>query len=814
MTKSLHFQIRGTVQGVGFRPWIYRLARQSNLKGFVQNTSQGVCMEIEGPASEVENFVQQVRTNPPAHCVMTQCLITDILPQSFHQFRILPSQDENQHEALVLPDIASCPDCIKEIFDKHDRRYLYPFTNCTHCGPRYSIIEGLPYDRLNTSMKKFKMCRKCQDEYDDPLNRRFHAQPNACPVCGPKIALWDDQGDMIATNLETLPATVGLIKRGMIVAVKALGGFYLMADALNADAVALLRERKARPHKPLALMMPSLRMVRQYCQVSSLEGKLLQSPQAPIVLLRKAQSFLVLMPDTHSCSSFPRKRESMEGLKVTEQVAPQNPYLGCMLPSMPLLHILLRMLNRPLVATSGNLSEEPLCIDNAEALDRLKGIADFFLVHDRPIVRHVDDSIVQVVCEGPCLLRRARGFAPLPIEIGKNCDGILATGAHQKNTVALGLGTSVIVSQHIGDLNNKISCQTFEETIGSLKSIYDAPVTKLVCDAHPDYASSRYAHQSGPEVLTVQHHHAHVASCMAERGIAHEVLGVCWDGTGYGHDGTVWGGEFLITDGLDYHRIAHLNLFPLPGGEQAVKEPRRSALGLLFGLCDGNWQEFKDLPCVKAFDPHELIIIQRMIKQNINTPMTSSMGRLFDGIASIIGLCHQSSFEGQAAMALEFQASENFASSPYSYKIVPCHSQMIKICHSRACPQASVGESGNPLNQNNEVWGIDWFGIIQDIIEDLRAGRDATVISTRFHQTLIEIIIDVARQAGQSDIVLTGGCFQNKWLLEGAVKRLKQEGFNPYWHKQIPTNDGGISLGQMFVAARRLENVSGNTWKN
>ena len=776
MTKSLHFQIRGTVQGVGFRPWIYRLARQLDLKGFVRNTSQGVCMEIEGPANRVENFVQQVRTNPPAHCVMTQCLITDILPQSFHQFQILSSQDKNQHEALVLPDIATCPDCIKEIFDKHDRRYLYPFTNCTHCGPRYSIIESLPYDRINTSMKKFKMCKKCQNEYDDPSDRRFHAQPNACPDCGPKIALWDGQGEEIATSSETLPATAELIKRGAIVAVKALGGFYLMADALNDEAVALLRQRKVRPHKPLALMMPSLEMTARYCQMSPLESELLQSSQAPIVLLGKAQG----------------------GLKVSGQVAPENPYLGCMLPSMPLLHILLRMLNRPLVATSGNLSEEPICIDNAEALDRLKGIADFFLVHDRPIVRHVDDSISQVVCHGPSLLRRARGFAPLPIDIGMDCDGILATGAHQKNTVALGLGNSVVISQHIGDLDSAISSLTFEKTISSLKSIYDAPITSVVCDSHPNYASSRYAHSLKDDVLKVQHHHAHVASCMAERGITKEVLGISWDGTGYGPDGAIWGGEFLITDGLDYRRFAHLNLFPLPGGESAIKEPRRSALGLLFKLCDGNWQEYKDLPCVKAFTSQELLIIHRMIKQKINSPLTSSMGRLFDGIASIIGLCHQASFEGQAAMLLEFQASESLALAPYCYKIVP-------------------------LNQDNEAWGIDWSGIVLGAIEDFRAGRDAKVISIRFHQTLIEIIIDVARRAGQSDIVLTGGCFQNKWLLEGAVNRLKKEGFNPHWQAQVPANDGGISLGQMFVAASHrikccgagsLENVSGNTWKD
>lgn len=766
MIKSIRCIIRGTVQGVGFRPWIYRLARQHHLNGFVRNTAQGACIEIEGRQRDLENFLHLIRTPAPAHCVITQCLVTDILPQGFHQFQILSSLDYNQHEALVLPDIASCPSCLKEVFDPHDRRYLYPFTNCTHCGPRYSIIEALPYDRLNTSMKKFVMCEKCQKEYDDPMDRRFHAQPNACPVCGPGVVLLDSRGNTIAGALEAILKTVELIKQGRIVGVKALGGFHLVADALNEDAVLLLRQRKARPHKPLALMMPSLQMTAQYCQISSLEAEFLQSSQAPIVLLRKAP----------------------EALKVSEQVAPENPYLGCMLPSMPLQHILLRMLEVPIVATSGNLSEEPICIDNTESLARLKGIADFFLVHDRPIVRHVDDSIMQVVCNGPYLLRRARGFAPQPIDIGKNCDGMLSTGAHQKNTVALGLGESVIVSQHIGDLDTQISYLAFEETIRSLKSIYDAPVIRVVCDAHPDYASSRFARSLGLEVTEVQHHHAHVASCMAEWGIKSQVLGVCWDGTGYGHDGTVWGGEFLLTDGLDCHRFAHLNLFPLPGGEQAVREPRRCALGLLFGLCDGDWQEYQDLSCVRAFTSEELLVIQQMIKQKINSPLTSSMGRLFDGIASMIGLCHQSSFEGQAAMTLEYQALENLALTPYCYKIVPS-------------------------NCKDETWGIDWSGIVYGVIEDIRARRDVKAVSTRFHQTLIEIIIDVARQAGQSNIVLTGGCFQNKWLTQQAVSRLKQDGFTPYWHKQIPTNDAGISLGQMLVAARRKD-VSGNTGKN
>ncbi|MBF0503682.1 MAG: carbamoyltransferase HypF [Candidatus Omnitrophica bacterium] len=767
MIRSIRCLVRGTVQGVGFRPWIYRLAAQFNLKGFVRNTSDGACIEIEGASKDVEDFLQKVHGEPPLHCAISQCLLTDIQPQGFHQFQILSSLDRNQHEALILPDMASCSLCLKEVFDPNDRRYLYPFTNCTHCGPRYSIIEALPYDRINTSMKKFIMCEQCQTEYDDPLNRRFHAQPNACPVCGPKVALLDALGGSIDIAHMAVLKTVEMIKQGRIVAVKALGGFYLMADALNEDAVSLLRQRKSRPHKPFALMMPSLDLTAKYCYLDPLEAELIQSAQAPIVLLRKAP----------------------EGLKVAESVAPQNPYLGCMLPSMPLLHIFMKTMEGPVVATSGNLSDEPICIDNVECLERLKGIADFFLVHDRSIIRHVDDSIMQVMCNEPSLLRRARGFAPLPVDIGISCDGILTTGAHQKNTVALGLGASAVVSQHIGDLDAQVSYITFEETVRSLKSIYDAPLTDVVCDAHPDYISTRFAHSLKVKVTQVQHHHAHVASSMAEWGLNQDVLGVCWDGTGYGLDGTIWGGECLLTDGLDYRRFAHLNLFALPGGEQAVKEPRRSALGLLHVFCNGNWQEYKDLPCVKAFSLEELTVIQRMITQKINSPQTSSMGRLFDGIASMVGLCHQTSFEGQAAMALEYQVIENLVLAPYCYKIIPSH-------------------------QMNGALGIDWSGIIQGVIEDFRAKRDIRMISTRFHQTLIEIIVDLACQAGQIPVILTGGCFQNKWLTQKAVDRLKEEGFKPYWHKQIPANDGGISLGQMFVMAKRRENVSGRTGKN
>ncbi|MDE2027606.1 MAG: carbamoyltransferase HypF [Candidatus Omnitrophica bacterium] len=760
MKKSLSLRIRGTVQGVGFRPWIYRLANQLHLKGFVRNTSQGAAIQVEGSKEEVDKFVHKIRTEPPKNCVITQCQQNDCLPQGFQQFQILASQRTEANEALVLPDIAACPECLREIFDPNDRRFLYPFTNCTHCGPRYSIIEALPYDRKNTSMKKFGMCPECRQEYGDPSDRRFHAQPNACPVCGPRLSLWDDRGRAVATAAESLPVASDLIKRGLIMAVKALGGFYLMADAANDDVLAELRRRKARPSKPLAVMMPDLSMISQYCLVSHEEALQLKSPQAPIVLLRTKN----------------------KGLKVSGLVAPENPYLGCMLPAMPLMHILSRMTNRPVVATSGNLSEEPICIDNSEALVRLSGIADFFLIHDRPIVRHVDDSIAQIVDNKPMLLRRARGWAPLPVAIRKDCDGILAVGGHQKNSIALGVGDNAVISQHIGDLDNSVSSQAFERTIAGLKSIYDAPIKMVVCDKHPDYTSSQWAHDfkkgtasfSEASLLEIQHHHAHVASVMAEQGIPGQVLGICWDGSGYGDDSTIWGGEFLLTEGVDYQRFGHLCTFALPGGESAVREPRRSALGLLFQLCGGHWEEYKDLPSVLAFKEKELAIIQQMIKKGINTPKTSSMGRLFDGVASLAGLCQQASFEGQAAMALEFQATQEEVNT-YAFQLL----------------KSSPG------------WLVDWSGIIKGVIADIREDKSPALISTRFHQTLVEIIVDIARAAGLPDTVLSGGCFQNRWLLEHAVRRLRQEGFQPHWPIQAPVNDGGISLGQIFIAAGR-----------
>ncbi|MBF0512025.1 MAG: carbamoyltransferase HypF, partial [Candidatus Omnitrophica bacterium] len=448
--------------------------------------------------------------------------------------------------------------------------------------------------------------------------------------------------------------------------------------------------------------------------------------------------------------------------------------------------ILMKKLGEPVIATSGNLSEEPVCIDNTDALNRLKQLADFFLVHDRPVVRQVDDSIVQVIGEDVSIIRRSRGYAPLPVDIGLDTNKIIAVGAHLKNAFAIGLEDGVVVSQHIGDLDNEISRKVFEREIASLESIYDSPKKQIICDKHPDYASSQYAHTRNMEVLEVQHHHAHIASCMAEHHITDDVLGVCFDGTGFGDDGTIWGGEFLKIKEGQYTRFAHLRTFALAGGEIAIKEPRRAALGVLYELGQGQWAGFSDLPCIKEFSVSELAVLKKMIEQKINTPLTSSMGRFFDAVSSIIGLCHQNSFEGQAAMCLEFEARPYLDLPPYCYRIV----------------------------SEQEGLVIDWLPMLEGIIKDFRDPQTLSTVSTRFHRTLVEIIVEVARLSSQSKIVFSGGCFQNKFLIERAIERLGQEGFCPYWHKQVATNDGGIALGQISIAARRMKNVSCDSRQN
>jgi len=753
----MHMSIRGAVQGVGFRPFIYRLASDLGLHGWVLNSPQGVFVEVEGAQDLLHEFLLRTTSEKPPHAFVQSLEYSLLDPVGFARFEIRASEETGEKTALVLPDIATCPDCLADFTDPSNRRYLYPFTNCTNCGPRYSIIRSLPYDRANTTMEKFTMCPACRAEYDNPLDRRFHAQPNACPVCGPQIELWDSSGVVLAARHEALLRAAYAIRTGKVVAVKGLGGFHLVVDARNDAAIKTLRQRKHREEKPFALMFPTLEMIRSVCAVSLLEARLLQSSESPIVLLRR-------LPGPGSLTA--------------DSIAPANPYLGIMLPYTPLHHLLTRELGIPIVATSGNVSDEPICTDEHEALDRLGGMADAFLIHNRPIHRHVDDSIVRVMLDRELIMRRARGYAPLPISIKEPMPDMLAVGPHLKNTVAVSRGTNVFISQHIGDLETEQSYVAFQREIQSLQTLYEIRPAQVVSDLHPEYLSSKYARDTAENVITVQHHWAHVAACAAENEVEGSFLGVAWDGTGYGTDATVWGGEFLVPAEGTFRRVAHIRPFMLPGGESAIKEPRRSAIGLLFELFGASLGAQTHLAAVSAFEPQELAVVTRMLERRLNAPVTSSVGRLFDAVASLIGVRQRCTFEGQAAMELEYLAEGNTEQSAYAFRLTGDVNQSI----------------GLPII-------VDWEPMVHDIIDDLRQGVSRSRIASRFHSTLVAAIVKVAQCIAEERVILTGGCFQNRILTEQSVTELRAAGFHPTWHQRVPPNDGGVALGQLYAAA-------------
>jgi hydrogenase maturation protein HypF len=794
----LRLCVGGAVQGVGFRPFVFRLASELALGGRVNNSPQGVVIEVEGERGELETFRFRLETEKPPRSFIHSLETSWLDPVGYDGFEIRASETGGDRTAFVLPDVATCPDCLREIFDPNNRRYLYPFTNCTHCGPRFSIIESLPYDRANTSMKHFTMCPQCQAEYDDPRDRRFHAQPNACPECGPRLELWqphrrvevDADGtirDPRSRRLrhQALIEAADAIRAGRIVAVKGLGGFHLMTAAHDEAAVQRLRERKHREEKPFALMFPSLEAVSEVCSVSPLEARLLRSPEAPIVLLKRIAD-----------SASPNGQSAIGDrlLAISPAVAPGNPNLGVLLPYTPLHHLLMSLLGFPIVATSGNLSDEPICTDEHEALERLGNVADLFLVHNRPIVRHVDDSIVRVMLDRELVLRRARGYAPLPVQIQNSkfkVQNVLAVGAHLKNSVALAVGPQVFLSQHIGDLETGPAHDAFRRIIADFRNLYAAELDVIAADAHPDYLSSKYARdliaQAGSlRYVSVQHHVAHVLSCMAENELEPPALGVSWDGTGYGYDGTIWGGEFFQMGETDCDRIAHLRPFRLPGGEQAVRQPRRTALGLLYELWGDDVFARTDLAPIAAFTKSELAALKTMLRHGVNSPWTSSAGRLFDAVAALLDLRQRSRFEGQVAMALEFALEGIETDEAYPLPI-----------EGRTASQSAIGNRQSAIQ-------LDWSPMIEAILRDIREGVATGEISARFHNSLAELIVAVAQSAGEERVVLSGGCFQNRYLTERSVRRLQAEGFRPYWHQRVPPNDGGIALGQI-VAARRAE---------
>jgi hydrogenase maturation protein HypF len=749
--QRLKVTIRGAVQGVGFRPFVYRLATEMSLAGWVMNSPQGVFIEAEGAKETLDDFLLRLEREKPSLSFIQSLEYSLLEPDGYDGFEIRPSDDAGERSAVIMPDIATCPQCRDELLDPRDRRHRYPFTNCTLCGPRFSIIRALPYDRANTTMRSFAMCPRCRHEYDDPKDRRFHAQPDACGVCGPRLALWDERGKTLATDDDALRQAAAAVTGGLVVALKGLGGFQLLVDARNDKAVRRLRERKIREEKPLAVMFPDMESLRRYARVSPLEERLLTSPESPIVLLER----------------LPRS-----GLAAS--VAPDNPYAGSMLPYTPLHHLLMRELGFPVVATSGNRHDEPIVTDEAEAVEAIAGIADRFLVHDRPIERHVDDSVARVQLGREMVMRRARGYAPLPVIVKRALPPLLAVGGHLKNTVAVSRGSEVILSQHIGDLETAKALFAFRKVIADLLSLYEVTPVAVAHDAHPDYLSTQWAKSAPYPSIAVQHHHAHLAACMAENDLDGEVLGVTWDGAGYGDDGTLWGGEFLLGDASGYRRVAHLRPFRLPGGEAAIKEPRRTALGLLHEIGAG----FDLLPPPSDAEPlseSDLSLLAQMLVKGVNSPVTTSAGRLFDAVAALLGIRSVCSFEGQAAMMVEFRAERGVDDS-YDFAL----------------------REGEPLV-------LDWEPLFREVIRDRDAGAPVGVICARFHNTLAEAIVEVARRIGASRIALTGGVFQNRYLTERAFRRLEAEGLKPFTHQRVPPNDGGIALGQVLVAAARID---------
>jgi len=751
----LRLDVTGAVQGVGFRPFVYRLASAEKLGGFVCNTGDGVAIEIEGATPALERFLTRLDAELPPHAAVFQRHAVPLAPRGDETFVIAPSTQASAGAAVVMADLATCADCLRELLDPDDRRHRYPFTTCVHCGPRYSVIEALPYDRARTTMRQFPLCAVCEAEYADPHCRRFHAESIACPDCGPQLALWNDAGQVTATRHAALLQAADFLRRGMVVALKGLGGFQLLADAGNDAAVCRLRARKRRPRKPFALMFPSLETAQAAAHVGAVERNLLASPAAPIVLLRARSDRVALAPG----------------------VAPDNPCVGVMLPYTPLHHLLLRDLARPVVATSGNLGDEPIVADETEALERLAGIADCFLVHDRPIHRPVDDSVVRVMGGQAVVLRLARGYAPMPIVQQTVTRPVVALGGQQKNAVAAGFAGKVFLGPHIGDLNAARTRDAFARMVAELPRLHGIAPACVACDAHPDYHSTHVAMDLGLPVTPVPHHLAHVLACMVDNALQDPVLGVAWDGTAYGGDGTIWGGEFLVVDTARFRRVAHLRPFRLPGGEAAVREPRRAALGLLHAIGGDTALANTDLPPVAAFTTRERAILATMLTRDVNAPLTSSAGRLFDAVAALLGLCQVSNFEGEAAMAVEFAAG--------------------RARGTVTLPPAVVRETTGPLV-------IDWQPPLTALIEQRLAGSAPEPLAAALHDALSAAIVEVAGRVGLQRVALTGGCFQNAILTERTVDRLRAAGFAPYWHHRIPPNDGGLAVGQVAFAAHPL----------
>ncbi|HWH61300.1 MAG TPA: carbamoyltransferase HypF [Terriglobales bacterium] len=878
-------EVSGIVQGVGFRPYIYRLATDRQLVGTISNTSAGVIIEIQGPAETVDDFISRLPQEAPPLSRITDITTRELPLNGDHEFRIVASHGEEPVRTLISPDVATCDDCLREMFDPLDRRYRYPFTNCTNCGPRFTITRSIPYDRPFTSMAPFKMCPACQAEYDNPANRRFHAQPNACWDCGPQLEFWDNKGGVIH-SVDPIAASIQALREGKIVAIKGLGGFHLAADATNTEAVALLRERKRRVGKPFAVMVPDLAAAEGICEISADEAAVLQSIQRPIVLLRRSRG-----EGARSTSPVPsvaqgRLRASTVS-SIARDIAPGNNSLGVFLPYTPIHHLLLKEGNFPaLVMTSGNLSEEPIAISNDEALRRLSGLADFFLVHNREILLRCDDSVVRVLPREPVenakanmearapspvrkpkpqQLRRSRGLVPVPVFLHQEVPSVLAVGGELKNTICLTKGKHAFLSQHVGDLENLESYKFFDEAISHLQKVLEIKPELIAYDLHPDYFSSKWAlNRTDLPLIGVQHHHAHVAGCMAENHLDGQVIGFALDGTGYGTDGNIWGGEVLIADYKHFERAGRLEYVPLPGGAAAIHEPWRMAVSYLAQHFGNDFKNLK-LPFLREVGDAKLELVLRMIERRINSPLTSSCGRLFDAVAAIAGIRNEVSYEAQAAIELEMAmecmnrkgredrkdfvnklqalptTSETGVNNAYGFELswgtrdsdlstvgdgAPEKGKWISDASSQLALSGQAAEQrqsrargvspgnetkGDSAPKGRQIQGtsviISSRRMFEELVEDVSRGTAVSEISRKFHNGLVNTFVEIAGtlrdRTSLNRVCLSGGTFHNLYMTMHLFAALTTADFEVFTQNEVPAGDGGLSLGQAVSAAHK-----------
>ena len=739
-------KVKGIVQGVGFRPFVYKNAVKNDLRGFVNNTSKGVFIEVEGKEGSIYSFINELKENPPVLSKITEIEILNKEIEGFSEFKIVESREEEEAITLLSPDIAICNDCLKDISNKNNRRYRYAFTNCTNCGPRFSITKKVPYDRSNTTMKVFKMCSECQEEYTNPLNRRFHAQPNGCSKCGPKVFICDEDGSEIKSD-DPIETAAFELKKGKIVAIKGIGGFHLACDGKDKEVINKLRYRKKRPSKPLAVMMKDLETVKKYCKVNVIEEEILLGNKKPILLLDKKEGCIL-----------PKELTGYEDGK-----------LGVMLPYTPVHYILFNEDIEVLVMTSANLSGEPMVYQNQEAVAKLKGIADYYLMNNRDIYIPIDDSVSRVILGKERVMRNARGYAPKSMEI-KGLGYTVACGSNTNNTFTISNNENIFLSNYIGDLTNYSTCNHYKNTLEHMKNIYKIIPQKYIYDLHPNYYQNQFLKDIPGEKVGVQHHHAHIASCMAENKLYEEVIGIAFDGTGYGSDGKLWGGEFLICDRKKIRRPGHLNYVPLPGGEGAIKEPWKMAVSYLYHSFGENYEEY--LP--EYIKEKNYKIICEIIKKEINSPVASSMGRLCDAVSALLGFTDKISFQGEAAIHLE-NISDKDEKEYYPYHI----------------------------SYENGSYEIDTKVIIKNLVYDIKENINKRIIARKFHNTIIKFtgtLCEILRDDYKiNSVVLSGGVFQNEILLLGIYNSLTEKGFKVYIHEQIPANDEGISIGQMII---------------